>query len=686
MILRCLFLLCLSPFTLPAATALFRLHAVSADGSPAARPIEGTALPPIPMREGELEFLRQPCRFSDGRSERYGWDLPVRLDLRRGTGIKLLVRCRNTAPVSYFACYLESGAGWYRSEFSLNGSGSWETVALHKADAAVEGRPGGWAKITRIRICAWRAGTDNTAFDVARPSAVRTESVVCLARGACSRLPAGSAERRLAAQQAKRLDGLFRKEGIRPHVMDDIDLRLGIPSGVSLVVLPHNPGMDDHAAKTLAAFHARGGSLCGFYSIPAALEKAIGIRDEAYVSAESVSHGFAAITPDREALPGTPAAIPQQSWNIYRLGFDAPEGCVLAQWIGDNGEAAGYPAVVETPRAVWMSHLLLNNSPDEGGALLLAMTARASPAVWKEAARDKLTTIGSDIRPGGYEAVVGTLSRASSAAAAEIVRRYGQAASAEFAKAVRNFREGTFLQSLLHSRQADQLLCEAFFRMHSPPPRREFRGAWIHRGYGVRGRSWDTTVHKLASTGFNAAFPFVADASHASFPFDGLAPAPAPAGTPSDNLAACLQACKRYSVQCHAWIACFRLGDSATPQQLAKLQSQARFQRDRKGQPKPGWLCPSHPDNRRHVLQTVEHILRTYDVDGLHLDYVRYASSGHCFCHRCRQAFEDSLGHPVADWPSDIWREDLTARAWRDFRSAQITDRKSTRLNSSHYS
>lgn len=66
------------------------------------------------------------------------------------------------------------------------------------------------------------------------------------------------------------------------------------------------------------------------------------------------------------------------------------------------------------------------------------------------------------------------------------------------------------------------------------------------------------------------------------------------------------------------------------------------------------WLCPSHPDNFRLELDSLLEIVRKYEVDGLHLDYIRYPSSEGCYCDGCRERFSRDTGKAVKNWPSDV--------------------------------
>lgn len=88
-------------------------------------------------------------------------------------------------------------------------------------------------------------------------------------------------------------------------------------------------------------------------------------------------------------------------------------------------------------------------------------------------------------------------------------------------------------------------------------------------------------------------------------------------------------------MQLHAWVNVFRVWGGRDAKTIRKLGKKA-MTRDREGRsildyprsalPDSGyWLEPGDPDARGHALRIVEEILDRYpDIDGVHLDYVRY--------------------------------------------------------------
>lgn len=57
------------------------------------------------------------------------------------------------------------------------------------------------------------------------------------------------------------------------------------------------------------------------------------------------------------------------------------------------------------------------------------------------------------------------------------------------------------------------------------------------------------------------------------------------------------------------------------------------------------WLDPSCPEARAYVVSVLKEIASNYDIDGINLDYLRYADDAQCcFCERCKAAFRERFG------------------------------------------
>jgi uncharacterized lipoprotein YddW (UPF0748 family) len=74
-----------------------------------------------------------------------------------------------------------------------------------------------------------------------------------------------------------------------------------------------------------------------------------------------------------------------------------------------------------------------------------------------------------------------------------------------------------------------------------------------------------------------------------------------------------------------------------------------------------GWICPSWKENRDLTIKVAEEILENYEVDGLHMDYMRYPNAGissqnPCLCEACRKLRMKWLGKEVLD-ENDLERQ-----------------------------
>ncbi len=104
---------------------------------------------------------------------------------------------------------------------------------------------------------------------------------------------------------------------------------------------------------------------------------------------------------------------------------------------------------------------------------------------------------------------------------------------------------------------------------------------------------------------------------------------------------------------------------------VAKLRAEGRTQKDRQGKD-VNWLCPSHPDNFALERDSMLELVRDYDVDGIHFDYIRYPNADACYCEGCRQRFEAATGAKIEHWPDDVISGKY-ADSFGDWRREQIT-------------
>jgi uncharacterized lipoprotein YddW (UPF0748 family) len=226
----------------------------------------------------------------------------------------------------------------------------------------------------------------------------------------------------------------------------------------------------------------------------------------------------------------------------------------------------------------------------------------------------------------------------------------------------------------------------------------EFRGLWVTRfdwtrfGYTVTTSDLDTIVDKAASAHFNALLFQVrgtADAYYSSTlepwaaRLTGSTTKTLGTNPGFDPLAYMITRAHQSGLQVHAYITIFPTWlcgfgappENITPQHLFWTLSHAVTWSNWRVYSDPQtpmnmntctdylWATPVLSLTRNHIVAVASDIVRRYDVDGLHLDLIRYPGSTYSFDPYTMQAFSDALQISPT----------LTITAWRPaFQRAQI--------------
>lgn len=202
-----------------------------------------------------------------------------------------------------------------------------------------------------------------------------------------------------------------------------------------------------------------------------------------------------------------------------------------------------------------------------------------------------------------------------------------------------------------------------------PAPDGERRMVWAHRPTAMRDRTWDQALRIIKRGGYTDLIANLALGPVAAYKSDVLLTTAKYDGR--DCLEECLSACRRHGVKLHVWICCWRTGWGISGEDVARFESEGRFQRSNAGV-KKDWLCPSHPANRKMLVDSMLELAKK-GVDGVHFDYIRYPDCSYCFCDGCKMRFEERIGRKLSGWPKVLQRDRALDRAWREFRRDTIT-------------
>ncbi|HSM83577.1 MAG TPA: family 10 glycosylhydrolase [Nodosilinea sp.] len=178
------------------------------------------------------------------------------------------------------------------------------------------------------------------------------------------------------------------------------------------------------------------------------------------------------------------------------------------------------------------------------------------------------------------------------------------------------------------------------FPAERPVNQGEIRAVWLDRGTIVKARSHQglsQLFDQLAAAGINTVFFETVNAGYTIYPSQ-VAPEQNPLTRSWDPLAAAVELAHQRGMTLHAWVWVFAAGNQRHnrllnlpadypgpvldrhPSWAAYDNSGNRIPR---GQDKP-FLDPANPEVRSYLTRLMTEIVTTYDVDGLHLDYIRY--------------------------------------------------------------
>jgi len=643
----------------PPAGELFREWAVLTDTAGARklfRPAEGCH--PVELRGAAVAM---PVNFAGNPIDRASWDIAITADMRTRRGVQFDFFCADLAPFSSFSLYFRSGRGWYHASFSPGAAGTWKRVVIDKAGTRVEGEPAGWKDVDTIRLSGWRSRNVDTTCAIANlgPAGERPEVLVLRADSQMAR--AGSEASGLQ-RYAATVSGTLDKLGVASAQLADTDLTADLLGKVRLVMLPYNPRVPENTTRLLGDFVKGGGKLMVCYTLDGRIGGILGVRSTGTNVPESGSFGGFGRVGD--GVQGQPEFAAQGSWRTHVVE-PVEKGRVIAAWRDRDGADTGIPAITLTSTGAFVGHVWFAPTSDDGDALMMALVGELVPELWEQAARKAHAEIGA---LAGAKDLAGLRARLPVQTSKAVQFSMLKASQAQ-AESDRLLEQRKWSASVAASGRARGAALRAWCLSRTAQTS-EHRAFWCHSAFGLKDKDWDESIRLLKESGFNAILPNMLWAGLAFYPsevlpvYDGLQ-------KNGDQLAQCLEACRKHGVECHVWKVNWNTGGKAPKAFLERIRAEGRGQKTFAGEDKTGWLCPSHPRNQDLEVASMLEIADRYEVDGIHFDYIRYPGRESCFCDGCRGRFEKVLGRKVAHWPADT-RAEGVSKAWLDFRRSNI--------------
>jgi len=445
-----------------------------------------------------------------------------------------------------------------------------------------------------------------------------------------------ASEKPLAARLARQFDTWLTEAGAPHKMLTDNEVSSWSLWRTRVVILPYNPHPSPLELKTFQSVIRSGGMLLVCYGMDQPLASLMEVKLGPYQTAKSKDQ-WASFEFDRTTLPGLPDRVFQSTQNLVPALPNSGTAHVIANWMDTRGARTPEAAWIQSKAGFWMTHILQTGDDENKRQMLLAMLATVIPDLWSEATEYRL----SPRRPfGGYD----SLESAYRALRPNPPPLFIKGKEAESYAAAQGWLAS--LTSLYTQRN----LTNTF----------SMRGVWLAEEACSPPESWPLIETHLQCQKLNTVFFHVGNPLTLR-PASQLLPASVIATRLLDKTAA---------PTLHAWLSCMNL-EGATPEQLKPLREQNRLQVSDTGETL-NWLCPSHPDNRALLAETVSQLAQDKLFSGIHLDYIRYPNSRACFCSGCRQRFEQSLGRPILRWPEAARSGSLT-QAYQRWRADQIS-------------
>ncbi|MDO9541782.1 MAG: family 10 glycosylhydrolase, partial [Kiritimatiellia bacterium] len=580
----------------------------------------------------EAEPVGNGIKFSYpfiGQTTRLYWDLPVSLDLTKSATIVLDISCTNHEALQSLGLYLKSGNGWYLWLHPLVKSGR-QKFFLQIKDAATEGRPAGWNKISGVRVSFQQVSAKNI-FMLHGISA--GNSGIVLINGTSS-VP-NDGERAVAKKTTARIGKWLEDIGITHSVFDDEDIISGRIKSAKIIILPYNPQIGQKECRQLERLSANGSKLIVFYGSNPRLAELMNMKLGKYQAAGEPGRWSGFIFKS-SAPPGMPPKIIQESGNIYTVLPKSEKSRIIAFWQDASGKLLSDPAWVQSDNGFWMTHILSGEDSENKKRMLLALLGHYEKGIWKEAAQNAIaqTAGGADTAP---------LTAA--------------------------WKKGNYIEVVLTADRIKRNLAIAGV-MNQNIKANEFRGVWNHSGLGLYPGNWNKTCQLLAQSGITAVFPNILWAGMAHYPSKFVSQSEQ-SKKYVNQMTQCASAARNAGLELHVWKVCWNL-TKAPKDFIENMRKQGRLQRNNHGETLP-WLCPSDPANISLELNTIMEVLSDYQIDGIHLDYIRYPDDKTCFCAGCRQRFENWSGQKVKNWPKDV-SSGKQSGSYKTWRSLKITE------------
>ena len=345
---------------------------------------EAAASKPAVRKGGRC--LELPAPFADHPDlDRVYLDRAVDLDLSGAREFVLEMETDRLDAINSITLYFRSKLGWYGcySGFSREGR---QKLVFPKAQFRSEGKPIGWDKIDRIRIAVWQSRPENAAVFLYRLTVPRSSILLVKA-------DPDTHEWKLSKAVADRCEKMLAREHMKADIVEEAALDKTDLTPYRVVMFPCNPQLNPEVYPKLLQYADGGGKIFLNYHLCGRLGKELGFESGAWKKQEKEGD-FAEIRFDSAAeIPGLPAAVKQQSWNITTAKPVGHGAQVIGEWFSAEGRPTHDAALLVSDRGAYFSHIWLDDDFENKSAMLAAILGTLAPELRREIAEQRLESL-----------------------------------------------------------------------------------------------------------------------------------------------------------------------------------------------------------------------------------------------------------------------------------------------------
>jgi len=476
------------------------------------------------------------------------------------------------------------------------------------------------------------------------------------------------ADRGFALALARHAFRWYRDAGIDATMGGDSQLDDLLP-GSRVAVLVQLANIPESQLAKLRRYVKGGGRLIVCYSSSPGLADLMGVQLGGYVRGDTGGR-WSRMRFDASRPQGVPESVLQTSPNLFLVKPVTGSSQVLAWWEDRNGQRTAEPAWLICNHGYWMTHVLLaDGDVDAKAQLLLALAASCNPALWKAAAEKNLATARQTGMFHGAASIAALAGRVDDLQRRAVVLATARTAVEAEQTTQSVLREGKGFAAWQQAQNLRRQMELAYGWMQTPRSG-EIRAVWDHSGMGLYPGDWNHTCQVLKENGISDLYLCVGGMGFSHYHSTVLPPSRI-YQEQGDQLAACLAAAKPRGLRVHAWLFCF-CTEQSSEDRMAIFRSKGWLLSGEDGRERR-WLDPSVSEVRAVLVQAARELATRYNVDGIHLDFVRYPDFVGSLGPTVRRRFESATDRKIADWPNDV-KSGALRQEFLHWRCERVTD------------